>query len=318
MRSTLVALLISILVPAVCAADRAHVDLDGEWDFRLDPQDEGEAQAWHSGRVPFTRTITVPGAWQAQGVGEAKGALRHDYAGVAWYRRTVAVPDAWRGQSMRFRIGGAHRFTTLYVNGRKIGEHRGFSAPFTFDVTDAVRPGADNVVALRIANPGAVPLEGPREQKPIQPTGMLNYIGNWGGVYGHVGLEATNPTWIEHVYVRPDVEKQIARFVVTVRSRESRARAADVRVSVAPRHEGRATIQVAAGGRAEVEVTVALPDARLWTPDSPHLYTAAIALTEGEQGDRPGRRTLRDAPAADARQRAAPQRQAAVPPRLRR
>ena len=241
-----------------------------QWDFRLDPQDEGEAQAWHSGRVPFTRTITVPGAWQAQGVGEAKGALRHDYAGVAWYRRTVAVPGgvAWQVDA-GFVSAGLTAITTLYVNGRKIGEHRGFSAPFTFDVTDAVRPGADNVLALRIANPGAVPLEGPREQKPIQPTGMLNYIGNWGGVYGHVELRPPNPTWIEHVYVRPDVEKQIARFVVTVRSRESRARAADVRVSVAPRHEGRATIQVAAGGRAEVEVTVAIPDARLWTPDSP-------------------------------------------------
>ncbi len=39
---------------------------------------------------------------------------------------------------------------------------------------------------------------------------MLNYIGNWGGIYGNVELQATDPTWIEHVYVRPDVEQQIA------------------------------------------------------------------------------------------------------------
>ena len=74
-----------------------------------------------------------------------------------------------------------------------MGEHEGFSAPFAFDVTDAIRPGGDNVIALRIANPGAVPLEGPREQKPLQPTGMLNYIGNWGGPYGSVELRATDP-----------------------------------------------------------------------------------------------------------------------------
>ena len=115
----------------------------------------------------------------------------------------MAIPAAWRGKTVRLRIGGAHRYTTLYVNGRKIGEHRGFSAPFTFDVTDAVRPGEDNVIALRIVNPGAVPLEGPREQKPIHPTGMLNYIGNWGGIYGNVELQATDPTWIERVYMRP-------------------------------------------------------------------------------------------------------------------
>ena len=105
-------------------------------------------------------------------------------------------------------------YTTLYVNGRRIGEHRGFSAPFSFDVTSAIKPGQDNVLALRIANPGDVPLEGPREQKPVQPTGMLNYIGNWGGIYGSVELRATEPTWIEHVYVRPDVEQRVAKFVV--------------------------------------------------------------------------------------------------------
>jgi beta-galactosidase len=283
MRSAIVAILMFLAVPAVCAAERARVDLTGTWDFQLDPQDQGEAQGWHSRGGRFPRTITVPGAWQAQGVGEPKGTLRHDYAGAAWYRRTVAIPEAWQGKSLRFRIGGAHRYTTLYVNGQKIDEHRGFSAPFAFDVTGVVRPGEDNVFALRIVNPGAVPLEGPREQKPIHPTGMLNYLGNWGGIYGNVELQATDPRWIEQVYVRPDVERQIARFVVTVRNRATSAHAGEVHVSVAPRQEGRARVQIAAGGRAEIEIAVAIPDARLWTPDTPHLYTAAIALREGRQ-----------------------------------
>jgi len=283
MRSAVVAILMLFAVPAVNAADRARVDLNGTWDFRLDPQDQGEAQAWHSNGVAFTRTIAVPGAWQAQGVGEPKGTLRHDYAGAAWYRRTVAIPETWRGKSVRLRIGGAHRYTTLYVNGRKIAEHRGFSAPFAFDVTDAVRPGENNVMALRIVNPGEVPLDGPREQKPIYPTGTLNYIGNWGGIYGNVELQATDPTWIEYVYVRPDVEHNMAKFVVTVRSRETRAYAGEVRVSVGPRYEGRANVQVDPGGRAVVEVAVAIPDALLWSPEQPHLYTAAIALRQGSR-----------------------------------
>src|SRR3990170_7775497 len=179
MRPVVIAILMLLGVPAVSAAERARVELNGTWDFQVDPQNQGEALAWHSSDVAFARTITVPGAWQAQGVGEPKGALRHDYPGAAWYRRTVAIPESWRGRSVRLRIGGAHRYTTLYMNGRKIAEHRGFSAPFVFDVTSAVRPGAANIIALRIVNPGKVPLEGPREQKPLQPTGMLNYIGNW-------------------------------------------------------------------------------------------------------------------------------------------
>ena len=278
MRPVVVAILILLGAPAVCTAERLRIDLNDTWDFQVDPQNQGDAQAWHSGDVAFARTITVPGAWQAQGVGEPKGALRHDYAGAAWYRRTVTIPAAWRGRSVRLRIGGAHRYTTLYVNGSRIAEHRGFSAPFVFDVTSAVRPGAANIIALRIVNPGEVPREGPREQKPLQPTGMLNYIGNWGGIYGNVELQATEPTRIEHVYVRPDVEQKVANFVVTVQNSETRAFAGDVRVSVGPRHEGRARVQVAAGERAEVKVAVAIPGARLWSPEQPHLYTAAITL----------------------------------------
>jgi beta-galactosidase len=280
MRPALLLVLILSAAPAVCLAERARIDLNGTWEFRVDPQDLGESQSWHSAGVNFPRAIVVPGAWQGQGVGEPKGSLRHDYAGAAWYRRTVSVPAAWRGKSVRLRIAGAHRYTTLFVNGRKIGEHRGFSAPFVFDVTEALRPGQDNVLALRIENPGQIPLEGPREQKPIHPTGMLNYLGNWGGIYGSVELVATESTYIEHLYVRPDVDKQTARFVVTVRNLRADPFSGTARVAVSSGRDARADVKVEAGGRAEVTLAVSLPDALLWSPDRPHLYTAIVSLQQ--------------------------------------
>ena len=284
MRCTVLVVLLWCGLPAVSAAERARIDLDGAWDFRLDPRDQGEAGGWHSAGVPFPRTLTVPGAWQAQGIGEPKGPLRHDYSGVAWYRRSVDVPAGWRGKTMRLRIGGAHRYTTLFVNGRRIGQHRGFSAPFTFDVTDAIRPGEPNLFALKIENPGEVPRENPREQKPVHPTGMLNYLGNWGGIYGHVELQATAPTWIEHVYVRPDVERRLARFVLTVRHRGSEPFAGDARVSVAGvTSDARASVKAGPGGRVEVDLTLPMPDARLWSPEDPHLHTAVITLSTGRR-----------------------------------
>ena len=168
----------------------------------------------------------------------------------------MAIPAAWRGKSITLRIGGAHRYTTLFVNGRKIGEHRGFSAPFSFDVTDAVRPGEDNVIALRIENPGAVPLEGPREQKPLHPTGMLNYIGNWGGIYGSVELQATDPTWIEQrLRAARTSSASVATFVVTrAKPRDAARLPARCRSRSAPRQRGPgAECRSPAGGRAEVE-----------------------------------------------------------------
>jgi beta-galactosidase len=280
-RYVVLAALMLLTDPAVCHATRERIDLDGTWQFRLDPEKQGEAQSWHSAAAVFDRTLTVPGAWQAQGVGERRDNLRHDYSGAAWYRRTVAVPPAWRGKVVRLRIGGAHRYTTLFVNGKKIGEHRGFSAPFSFDVTDAILPGADNVLAVRIENPGAAPREGPREQEPTYPTGLLNYLGNWGGFYGHVELQATPRTRIEHVYIRPDVRARITRFIVRVQNGETRPFSGEVRVSVDPRYKSRAVVEVQPGAHTEVEIGLPMSDARLWSPEDPHLYQSVVSLHRG-------------------------------------
>ena len=180
----------------------------------------------------------------------------------------MAIPANWRGQSITLRIGGAHRYTTVFLNGRKLGEHRGFSSPFSFDATEAARPGADNVIAIRIENPGAAPLEGPREQKPDFPTGLLNYIGNWGGIYGNVELRATDPVRIEQLYVRPDVTASAATFVVRVKNGAGAAFSGDVKVAISPKYQGSARVEVPAGGSADAEIRVPMPGATLSVPGS--------------------------------------------------
>jgi beta-galactosidase len=290
MRSVILAALIALAAPAICQAERQRIDLNGPWQFRTDPQNQGERDGWHSSGPSFDRRIAVPGSWQAQGVGEPRGFMRHDYAGPAWYRRTVAIPANWRGQSITLRIGGAHRYTTVFLNGKKLGEHRGFSSPFSFDATGAARPGADNVIAIRIENPGAAPVEGPREQKPDYPTGLLNYIGNWGGIYGGVELRATDPVRIEQLYVRPDVAASAATFVVRVKNGAAAAFSGDVKVAIAPKYQGTARVEVPAGGETDAEIRVPMPGATLWSPDQPHLYTAAITLGGGRNGSNGGTR----------------------------
>ena len=47
---------------------RDTIDLSGEWEFRMDPHDAGKTERWHEASTPFDRKITVPGAWNAQGM----------------------------------------------------------------------------------------------------------------------------------------------------------------------------------------------------------------------------------------------------------
>jgi len=259
------------------ASVRQKLNLNGTWDFQTDPAKVGEAQKWFLQGQQFAREIQVPGAWQAQGVGEAQGGLRHNYSGAAWYRRRVATPEAWRGKHVRLVIGGVSRSAVVFVNGEKAGEHDGFSAPFAFEISKHVRAGQENVVAVRIVNPTPPPQESPDVQKSTQPVGMMNYLANWGGIYGDVEIEATESRWIERVAVTPHTSAASAAFAVQLAGQAT--------------HDGRLEIttgeyraeQKLAAGQQEAELYLKMPQAIFWSPETPHLYHARIRLLEGKR-----------------------------------
>ena len=260
---------------------RDRIDMNGGWQFRLDPQAAGEAGGWHSETVAFSDTIQVPGCWQAQGFGTRSGILRNHYSGSAWYRRTVAIPADWKGKSIHLSVGGVVRKAVIFVNGEKVGTHDGFSTPFSLDISSSVRPGTNNTIAFLVSNPGASITESPDVQKASQPTGMLNYIGNWGGIYGSVQIEASDPARVEDVAVSPDIQKSQASFRISVRDSTARASyEARLEVAVAGR-TGSSPIRIQPDGVAEAVVIVDLPGAELWTPETPRMYSATVRLLQG-------------------------------------
>jgi hypothetical protein len=261
-------------------AARLRLDLNGAWQFKLDPLDSGEQERWYLPQEKFDQTIQVPGCWQAQGIGTPSGNLRHDYSGNAWYRRVVSVPSSWSGRRITMRIGGALRIVTVFVNGKPAGQHDGMSAPFAFDVTALIRPGADNVIALRVSNPGAAPSESPDRQPPTRPTGSLNAIGNWGGIYGPVELQATSEVRIDRIRVRSDVENRTVHFRVLVSNGAAVAFKGSLRVGSG---QALATGEVAVppGQTVETNLTLAMPGSQLWSPEHPALYTGVVSVVRG-------------------------------------
>lgn len=73
------------------------------------------------------------------------------YVGYGWYRKHLDVPKAWSGKRINLEFDRVFQVAELFVNGQRIGEHKGGYTGFTFDITDALKSG-DNVLAIRVNN----------------------------------------------------------------------------------------------------------------------------------------------------------------------
>ena len=115
-----------------------EVSLDGRWLFRTDPDRRGEAAGWHGADMVDTSDwegVAVPSTWQ---VAEKTA----DYLGEGWYRRGFEVPEDWRGRVVRIEFEAVFHTATVFVNGKKAGEHvgKGYTA-FAFDISGLVEFG---------------------------------------------------------------------------------------------------------------------------------------------------------------------------------
>ena len=117
------------------------------WRFHTDPGRFGEKRGWH--RPGFDdsgwRDIKIGRFWEQEG---------ELYDGTAWYRLRLDLPKLDAKGRIYLAFGAADEIATVWVNGIKVGVHDqweyGWNTPFAFDVTSALRPGATNVIAVRV------------------------------------------------------------------------------------------------------------------------------------------------------------------------
>ena len=268
--------------PVLRHPSERRVSLDGSWQFRLDPQDVGIGQKWHRRSGGFPGRIVVPGCWQGQGFGHdgtdeirdfrvAARVFRSTYKGTGWYRREFAVPAEWKGRRIRLNFGGVHPSADVFLNGERVGSHSGPYVPFGFDVTDAVRRDAGNVIVVRIS------------ERNRWMGNAYNWMGNWSGLFRSVELTASGEAWIERMWIRPEAGSERIRLAVKTAGPGSATRRLSVRVSEAGRRTPLASASWSVETGQAVELEIPFPKPRLWSPDSPSLY--ALHATLGEEGD---------------------------------
>lgn len=110
------------------------LNLNGEWDFEIDSAKCGMEKHFFD-RDSLDRHILVPFCPES----ELSGIHYTDFMECVWYRRELDIPQEWNGKRILLHFGAVDYHAIVFVNGTKVGEHRGGYTSFTFDITSALR-----------------------------------------------------------------------------------------------------------------------------------------------------------------------------------
>jgi hypothetical protein len=232
-------------------------NLNGLWDYAITPKGRAKPDRWEGKvLVPFPIESALGGIVRTTGK-ELE----------LWYHRTFEVPAGWKPNRVLLHFGAVDWESTVFVNGKEFATHRGGSDPFSFDITDALKPG-ENELIVRVWDPTDEGAQ-PRGKQVKKPEGI--WYTPVTGIWQTVWLEpVAADTHIRSVRITPNVDKGEVEFVVDVAGK------ADL-VLISEKTE--TGLKVLAKGQAGEPIRLVPGDAKLWTPDTPHLYEVEVSLT---------------------------------------
>lgn len=235
------------------------MNLNGEWEFAAAAQNE----AVPSGKTLGER-ILVPFAAESalSGIGRVEDLM--------WYKRSFTVPESWSGKRVKLNFGAVDYLATVYVNGQKVGQHKGGYTAFDFDITDYLKAGANELIVhvLDQTDAGADQAVGKQTVKKLGGIWYTSISGIWQTVW----LEPVADAHIEKLDMTPDIQAEALVLKSAVKGGEG------LTVEAVATSGGKVVGQ--ASGAAGGELRVPVPEARLWSPDDPFLYDLDVRLLD--------------------------------------
>ena len=228
-------------------------NLNGLWQYSVGQQSRIPEVYQGEILVPFPLESALSGVKRLLEPGE-----------TLWYRRTFRheTPAGHRTQLHFEAVDYACR---IYLNGTDIGSHLGSSDPFQFDITSALRAGENELIVSVIDETAATQTLG---KQSLKPKGI--YYTRVSGIWQTVWLEDVPARHFRMVKMKPRIAEGTLRVLPTLAGE--------------PLKEERIVITVRDGdrvvGTADAALSVRIPDAKLWSPDQPHLYDITMDLYE--------------------------------------
>ncbi|MEM7392382.1 MAG: sugar-binding domain-containing protein [Verrucomicrobiota bacterium] len=232
-------------------------NLNGEWDYSITPIAIKKAPSDWSGKilVPFSLESRLSGVQRLLDVGEA-----------LWYRRSFKAKKT-QGKRLMLNFEAVDYRCEVFVNGRSVGTHTGGNTPFSFEITDTIKNGTNELV---------VRVEDATEKFQLRGKQVINARGIWytqvSGIWQTVWLEEVSDLFAERVKIDTKT-----RGKVSIRVTPNGRLAGALKVEAIVRLDGK---EVARSTASDAGLSLDVKDPKLWTPDSPVLYDLELRVND--------------------------------------
>ena len=275
---------------------RENISLNGSWQYIIDPYQMGyldyrqkpfdQSKSGKGGfydnltsmdkkskaeyNFDFEPSLQVPGDWNSQ---VEKLSF---YEGTLWYKRDFVV--AKKSDKRYFLHFGAVNYEShVYLNGKKLGVHKGGFTPFQFEVSELLSDGKNFVVVM-------VDNTRKKDEVPTINTDWWNY----GGITRDVTLVATPLSYIEDykVQLAKDSKDKIEGFVQL----KGAGKKENVVLEI-PELKIKTTFSTDENGL--VKFNFPVKNVNYWSPENPKLYAVKITSKSDKVADKIGFRTIK-------------------------
>ncbi len=256
-------------------AIREIKSLSGIWNFIVDKNNEGYKKKWY--KSPLKKGIPMPVPSSYNDV--TQSIEIRDHIGDVWYEREFYVPESWQSRKVMLRFGSVSHKVIVWVNGNKVGTHKGGFLPFEFDVTEYIEFNKSNRLTVLVNNildwsilpPGdIIEYTDNKHPKGYKIQQYYHDFYNYAGIHRDVLLYALPENYIEDITIITDINDKagIVDYEISVNGKYDK-------IVVKILDENKDEVIFSEGLNKE---KIFIKNVNLWEPGNAYLYNFEVNI----------------------------------------
>lgn len=234
------------------------LNLNGLWDFRIESENSSILNQYdHKILVPFCPESALSGVQ-----------LPIKPNDKIWYRKSFQIPKSWKNKDVILHFGAVDWKTTVYVNGKNVGQHKGGYNPFSFNISEYLTRDQENELVIEVWDPSETGHQ-PSGKQWLKPS-MVFYT-PISGIWQTVWLEPVSKDALANIRFTPDIDNEI----LIIDFSDPITEGIECKIEIFANNK----LLITEVDPLKSQISIKIPNPQLWSPESPHLYDIKFTLS---------------------------------------